>query len=469
VKSRVRICVNSQTPFVKFKLRYQELIDKYGYLSLPIKLEDLDPTFDYDYTPGGVTSMIYPLLRRMLEMGLISDPIWISLGSGAPPEVLAETIQLHHIQLDPREIPRYANFKEGIWNEIHGHGKMHLLPEEYAAFTRYNWLTAEKMLQLLPETDLYFIHDFQQIQTGSLIGPSAPAILQWHIPFNLEHSTPLLKSFIMKNIEGFDSIIVSTRRDLEGLIRAGYRGRAYQIYPYIDPTKWMPPYSDRQNIERFSDQFRISENDFVVLVVARMDYIKSQDTAIKALSPLVRENPEMKLLLVGDGSFSGSSRGGLSHPKSKVWREELEKLVVSLRLEENICFTGYLPEEMVRAAYRRSDVVVNCSRSEGFGLTTLEGWMYMKPVVVSLGAGSSELVNEGVNGLTFEPRDHRMLAERIEYLLTHREECDRMGQSGFDTAKICYIDKSIHALERVFDETMDNYRRMENPPEQLAN
>ena len=43
---------------------------------------------------------------------------------------------------------------------------------------------------------------------------------------------------MLKAVEGFDGIVVSTRRDLESLVRSGYHGKAFQVYPYVDPAEW---------------------------------------------------------------------------------------------------------------------------------------------------------------------------------------------------------------------------------------
>jgi hypothetical protein len=69
-------------------------------------------------------------------------------------------------------------------------------------------------MKLIKETKLYFIHDFQQLLTGIMLGPSAPTILRWHIPFRLEGATQSLKLLVTKGVEAFDAVIVSTRLDI---------------------------------------------------------------------------------------------------------------------------------------------------------------------------------------------------------------------------------------------------------------
>ncbi|HKW03813.1 MAG TPA: glycosyltransferase family 4 protein [Nitrososphaerales archaeon] len=450
----LKICVNSQTPFIKFLHSYPELIEKYGTLDLPVKIENLEEGVDYQLSPGGVTAMLYPILKLMQKQGAIQDPIWVSLGSNAPEEVLVDHIRLNHVQLSDHDQPRYANFKESIWNEIHGVGKFGIKPEEYEAFIRYNWLSAQIMLKMLQDTDLYFIHDFQQLLTGGLIGPSAPAILRWHIPFNLESVSQKLKTFVLKNIEGFDSVIVSTRRDLEGLIRAGYRGRAYQIYPHVDRTFWTQPRSE--DLQKLMDEYSLK--DWKLLVnVARMDPIKGQDVAIRALSHVLRVRKDVKLLLIGNGSFSSSSKGGLGHSKGELWKGTLKSLVKELKLEDRVIFTGYLDQALVRAALSIADISIVPSKSEGFALTTVESWLYKKPVIVSTGAGSSEIVNDGINGYVFKSENDQELSEKILSMLSSEEAAIKMGESGYDTTSLYDLDRTITSHTRVFEETLSEF------------
>ncbi len=420
-----------------------------------MKLENLEQGVDYQYSPGGVTALVFPLLKRMQSKFIIQDPIWVSLGSNAPEEVLVDHIRLNHIQLPEYELQRYANFKESIWNEIHGLGAFQIRPEEYEAFIQYNWFSAQVMLKMLRDTDLYFVHDFQQLLTGSLIGPSAPAILQWHIPFRLDLVSAKLKTFILKNIEGFDSIIVSTRRDLEGLIHAGYRGHAYQIYPYIDQAELVQP--SRSELQSFRDEIHVNQNTKLLLIIARMDRIKGQDVAIRSLSRALRRMSDLKLLLVGNGSFSGSSKGGLALPKSSIWKAHLQGLVKDLKLDDKVIFAGYKPAEFVRAAYSVAEATLVPSTSEGFGLTTIESWLYKKPVIVSTGAGSSELVIDDVNGYTFQSGSDEQLAERILRLLANTEQASKMGEKGLDSAAICDVERNISSLQRTFEETLSYF------------
>ena len=55
---RLNLCVNSQTPLIRFKLQYSELLEKYGDLPDPVPLDMLIEGEDYEMTPGGVPKIV---------------------------------------------------------------------------------------------------------------------------------------------------------------------------------------------------------------------------------------------------------------------------------------------------------------------------------------------------------------------------------------------------------------------------
>jgi glycosyltransferase involved in cell wall biosynthesis len=434
-------------------------MEKYGVPFDDVKLEDLEQGVDYDYTPGGVTAMVIPVVERMLSMGMINSPSWVSLGPEAPGMVKMQSakVRLYNVSLEPHRLSQYANFKEGIWNEIHGLGSLVFDPGDYESYVSYNWACAKLMLGMLKDIDLFWVHDFQQLHIGNLIGPSAPAILRWHIPFNLENVSPRLRTLILKSIEGFDAVVVSTKRDLEGLIRAGYRGRAYAQYPYLDQTTWNKV--SKTAIETIRDNLKLGNDNRILLVVARMDPVKSQDVAIKAVSKIRNKFPNLKLILAGNGSFTGSGKGGLGHPKSSLWKSHLEDLIRDLKLEDKVILTGHLGHDELDALYSLAELVLVPSAAEGFNLTAVEGWLHRKPCLVSRGAGVSELVHDNVNGFVFNPGDENDLATKLELVLKSTRLIGNLGTNGSRMADQCYVDRAIKSIYGVFAETTKSFSK----------
>lgn len=458
---KFKLCINSQTPLVRFKVPYQELLEKYPGNVEATRLSEFIEGADYDYSPGGVTTMLRPAVKQMIEQGIIEKPAWVSLGPGSPERIDAEIANLYNIWLDREQLSLYANFKEGIWNEIHGLGTLSFKAQEYEAYVGYNWLCSKIMLEMLKDVDLYWIHDFQQLHVGNLIGPSAPAILRWHIPFDLEKVSDRLRTLVVKSIEGFDSIVVSTKRDLQGLIHAGYRGRAYAMYPYLDEREWSQ--ASENSVEQVKSKLSLKNEERILLIVARMDPIKAQDVAIKALASISSRYPDTRLVLAGNGSFTGSSKGGLGHPKSNNWKGNLENLISSLAMKDSVTFAGHVNHDELNALYSMAEVVIVPSTLEGFNLTAVEGWLHKKACLVSQGAGVSELVHNEVNGYTFDSSDYADCARKLDQLLSSPEKTVKMGENGASMAKQCYVENAVEAIKKMFEETSAGY--MENAPQ----
>ncbi|BCU66915.1 glycosyl transferase [Sulfolobales archaeon HS-7] len=430
--------INSQSPPVRFRLTYQELLEKYGELSIPVRISELEPE-DYQVAVGGVPRMMLQLISKPV----FSKTRWVALGPGYPSEIDMTDFMFYPVSPEPHTLKLYTRFKEGLYNESHGISSYVISAEDYLAYMNYNFLSANTMLRFRDDTDIYFVNDFQQLLIGNIIGPAAPVVLWYHIPIVPEKLDQKMREFLLRSLEGFDQVIVSTKRDLEGLVRTGRKINVTQIYPYIDPSSLVRP--TKSELQETNDKYGIKDDDKVVVVVGRMDPIKSQDVAIKAIN-----NVDAKLVVVGNGSFTSSSLG---HDKASVWANHLKGLVKELHLENKVIFTGYASESRLSALYQRADVVVLPSNLEGFGLVVCEGWSFEKPVVVSRGAGASELVIEGGNGYTFTPGDWKELAEKIKLALTN----EKTGVLGKETAKQCYVDTALNSLKKVFDNAISMY------------
>ncbi|KAB3547275.1 MAG: glycosyltransferase, partial [ANME-2 cluster archaeon] len=155
--------------------------------------------------------------------------------------------------------------------------------------------------------------------------------------------------------------------------------------------------------------------------------------------------------------FTSSEKGGLAHPKGSDWNMYLKKLVSDLGLEDRVIFTGFMPDDLLKAAYKRCDLLAFPSHTEGFGLVVVEAWMYKKPVVVSTGAGVSELVMDGLNGYTFEPGNVSELAYKINTVLASPDYAECIGERGYETATQCYIEEGVTTVWDAFNDVMAGF------------
>jgi glycosyltransferase involved in cell wall biosynthesis len=119
---------------------------------------------------------------------------------------------------------------------------------------------------------------------------------------------------------------------------------------------------------------------------------------------------------------------------SQVSMAGLRALVASLGLESRVGFTGFVQDSS--AAMRALDIVVHASTDpEPFGLVIAEAMACAKPVVASRAGGALELIQPGVNALSYEPGDATALARCIAQLAGDPDLRQRLGRAGRSTAE----------------------------------
>jgi len=445
---RLSICINTQTPLVQFRgVAGGSLLDPAQAES--VELDRLREGVDYRFSPGGVTRMVYPLVKRLLKDRVLSEAHWVSLNPNAPPTVGIGRLTLHNVRIDSDRMAGYGAVKEAIWGRIHDldpterHDDL-FWTEAFSEYAYYNRATAELIRRLdeAHDFDAFYVHDFQQMPVGHMLSTLKPKIFRWHIPFEVSAIPDQWRAMLRTYLDAYDVVVVSARRYAESLGLLSPKGRVLQMYPYLDPADYSRP--GPAAVAEVSARFGLAPDDEVILVVARMDPMKGQDVAIRALAEIADRHPNAKLVLVGNGSFSGSAAGlGLS--KAQVWRQQLEGLVAEKGLGGRVVFTGHVGQDELDGLYERCRFTVLPSVREGFGLVAVESWVHGKPAIVTQRAGVAELIRDGVHGFLFDPDDPGELARKMDRLLGARGGGlrPRLVRNGRALARKCSLDAAI--------------------------
>lgn len=438
------LCVNTQTPLVQF-VGPTAGPDRPSAGAPPVDLASLREGVDYRFSPGGVTRMVYPLVRRFLREKVLSEAHWVALNPHAPPTVLLDGLTLHNVSIDTERMAGYGRVKEAIWGRIHeldgapGHDDL-FWSEAFSEYAFYNRRTAEliRALDADLDFDVFYVHDFQQMPVGQMLGTLKPKVFRWHIPFDASAIPEAWRAVLTGYLGSYDVVVVSAARYAQGLAKVGVKGRVVRLYPYVDPGDYSRPEPAR--VAAVAERIGVSPSDRVILLVGRMDPIKGQDLAVRAFASLADRYPELRLVLVGNGSFSGA-KSGLGLSKSSDWRAHLEKVVAEAGLGGQVLFTGLLPQADLDALYERCEFTILPSVREGFGLVAVESWLHGRPAIVSERAGIAELIRDGENGLLFDPDDPAALARKMALLLDDRSGRlrARLVRHGYETSRECSI------------------------------
>jgi glycosyltransferase involved in cell wall biosynthesis len=155
-----------------------------------------------------------------------------------------------------------------------------------------------------------------------------------------------------------------------------------------------------------------------LLLLGRLHPHKGQEEAIRATALLVKSELDVELRLVGAGSEGYLSR--------------LESLARQLGIEERVTFEGFRPDP--EECLAQCDVVLMCSRSEGFGRVTIEAMKAGRPVIATRSGANVELIDEGVTGLFYPAGNEDELASQIERLYRDRVLLEDIGSRGRQSA-----------------------------------
>lgn len=144
--------------------------------------------------------------------------------------------------------------------------------------------------------------------------------------------------------------------------------------------------------EKYIDQYQLKDKK-VILFVGRLVKLKNVHTLIEVFTEI--NLPNTNLVIVGTGEEE----------------ENLKRLAAN---NSNIIFTGRLEGEELYAWYNIAEIFVLPSIQEAFGAVTNEALIGGCFSLVSQKAGSNCLIEEGVNGYTFDPYSKKEIASKLQ-------------------------------------------------------
>jgi glycosyltransferase involved in cell wall biosynthesis len=117
--------------------------------------------------------------------------------------------------------------------------------------------------------------------------------------------------------------------------------------------------------------------------VGSLNHDKAQHLLIEAYAALVPHHPRLRLTIAGSGERM----------------DELAALTHRLGVSDLVEFTGYIENtEKLYDIYRKSDIFVLSSVSEGFPRVLYEAMTLGLPIITTLCGGIGHLIEDGVNG-----------------------------------------------------------------------
>ncbi len=176
-----------------------------------------------------------------------------------------------------------------------------------------------------------------------------------------------------------------------------------------------------------------------LICVARLIERKGQHHLIEALRRLRDSGVAATLDLIGTGDAEAT------------YRRQAE----AAGLAGQVRFVGYVPREQIAEHYAAAHAFVLPSYNEGMSVATLEALAAGLPVVVTRTGGTAELVEERVNGLTFDWGDLDVLTAHLARLAADRALAQRMGAAARQRAEQFSWEAAAEQYAAMFEQLVD--------------
>jgi glycosyltransferase involved in cell wall biosynthesis len=298
--------------------------------------------------------------------------------------------------------------------------------------------------------DLLVSHDWLAALAGviSKRNLSIPLVFHFH---STEQGRNPAGSPTIKDIERIaaiisDRIVTVSYAMRDELVGHGYAEQKIRvIHNGVDEKKYNSARFSVRTVEAFREKIGIGHSP-MIFFIGRLTWVKGADTLVLAMTHIVKEIPDAKLVILGSGEMD----------------QMLNQMVHDLHLEKNIILHfGIVPEDERLLYYAASDVCVFPSKYEPFGIVCTEAMSMGKPVVVGARgtSGFREQViprGDGICGYHINPYDPLDIANYIVDILKHPDLAATMGRNGRNRVEEQFTwdivsDKTLGVYQEVVD------------------
>lgn len=212
-------------------------------------------------------------------------------------------------------------------------------------------------------------------------------------------------------VRQFDKIVVLTKGDAA-------KWRSPQVCVIPNPVVVTSPI---HNIQRKNK----------ILAIGNLHLSKGFDLLLDAWSLIYQTHTDWELEITGQGEEENS----------------LQEQILKMNQVRIVS-----PSIQIAERYQYGSIYVFSSRFEGFGLVLLEAMSFgLACVAFDCDFGPREIITDGEDGYLVPPGDVEALAERIDYLICHPEERERLGKNAVEKSKQFNIDKIMSKWHDLYE------------------
>lgn len=220
--------------------------------------------------------------------------------------------------------------------------------------------------------------------------------------FHFYKGAPLLNWLLFYPAEKYlskytDTLITINKEDYELAKKKFKKCRNVEYVPGvgIDEEKFNFSVTKKEKL-KLRKSLGLKENDFVLIYPAEISKRKRHIWLINTISPLLRENRHIHLLLPGSDSLNGKAHA----------------LTKKMGLTDQIHFLGYRTD--IPKLLKISNLAISSANQEGLPVNIMEAMYVGLPIVASDCRGNRDLVKNHINGYLISLDDSSEFSNSIQ-------------------------------------------------------
>jgi len=279
------------------------------------------------------------------------------------------------------------------------------------------------------DADLFVVHDPQPLAGLHYSKHNTPAISRIHI--DLSTPSPQILDFIMPYLLEYDKTIFS----LDSFVPPEFpKDKVVIIPPAIDPLARKNILMDKNDAKNILSSFGIDLERPIISQVSRFDPWKDPKGVIDAYRIAKEKISGLQLILLGISAAKDDPEA------DKIFRE------VELYVDDDPdIFLFFSPsdlrdvtnDDMVRAVQTGSDIILQKSTREGFGLTATEALWKGVPLIAGNVSGLALQIENSKSGILVDSPEEA--AEAVLKLISDKDFGNRLGKSGHQNVLDNYL------------------------------
>ncbi len=250
-----------------------------------------------------------------------------------------------------------------------------------------------------------------------------------------EKAKQMLEAFMWSRFSKiFNQVAVVTTPTETGarLIRPRLKRKVVAVTSGIDLAEFTP----YGNTNKIRETYNLPDKP-ILLYVGRLDPEKKIEEILQAVAIAIKQ-VDFYFVVVGKG----------------LKKAALEELAKELGIEDNVLFTGFVPNEDLPYFYKCSHCFIIASTAELLSLVTLQAMASGLPVIAVKAGALTELVIEDVSGYTFKTGDIEGIAVCINKIFNLHEGYETMSAMNVEMSKRHNIHRTVDVFEKMYGEIM---------------